>query len=516
MQNSNEGNKIISFHEISKSFGGVHAVNKVSFDVIAGEVHGLVGENGAGKSTLVKIIGGVYQLDGGKIVYDGNMVSFHDPKHSEELGIRVVHQEVPICLNLTVAESIFLAPFPPRKGIFVDRKAMVRISEEILKRLGITLNPKQLVSQCSPAQRQLILIAKALAEKVKLVIMDEPTSSLSESEVKILFNVIRLLQKQGETFLFISHRLNEVIDICNRITVMRNGGYICTMDNSHRDISIDILSERIIGKEVQSVTRTEDYRIKNKKVVLEVRNLSQESSGLHDISFTLHQGEILGIAGFLGAGRTELLRCLFGMEPYDTGEIFLNGEPVFLRNPKDAIGKGIGFLCEDRNISIYYDKSIWVNVVSVIIDRLQRLGFINKRKCVDVAKKYKDELRIEAPSTNTEVFSLSGGNQQKVVLSRWLLAKPKIFLLDEPTRGIDIGAKMEIRHTILDLAASGISVIYVSLDFDELIKISDRILVMSRGRIVKELSGRERTIAHLVKSINVPGDGTVIQKATTV
>jgi ABC-type sugar transport system ATPase subunit len=516
MINSKEVKKIISFHEISKNFGGIHAVNKISFNVLVGEVHGLVGENGAGKSTLVKIIGGVYPPDGGEIVYDGETVSFHDPKHSEELGIRVVHQEVPICLNLTVAESIFLTPFPPRKGIFVDRKSMVRISEEILKRLGINLNPKQLVSQCSPAQRQLILIAKALAEKVKFVIMDEPTSSLSESEVKILFSVIRKLQKQGETFLFISHRLNEVIDICNRITVMRNGEYIDTMDNFHRDISIDLLTEKILGKEVKKVTRAEDYRIEGKKVVLEVRNLSQESSGLKDISFKLHQGEILGVAGFLGAGRTELLRCLFGVEPHNAGEILLNGKPVFLENPKDAIEKGIGFLCENRNESIYYDKSIWVNVVSAIIDRLQRFGFINKRKCLDVARKHKEKLRIEAPSIYTEVFSLSGGNQQKVVLSRWLLATPKIFLLDEPTRGIDIGAKMEIRNTILDLSADGISVIYVSLDFDELIKISDRILVMSRGCIVKELSGKERTIANLVKSINASNDKTVNKTITPV
>lgn len=503
---NNEVKKIIAFYEIRKSFGSIDAVKGVSFDVLVGEVHGLVGENGAGKSTLVKIIGGIHQPDGGKIVYNGETLSFHGPKHSEELGIRIVYQEVPICLNLTVAESIFLAPFPPSKGIFVDRKSMIRISKEILERLEINLNPKQLVGQCSPAQRQLILIAKALAEKVKLVIMDEPTSSLSESEVKILFAVIRKLQKQGETFMFISHRLNEVADICNRITVMRNGEYVDTLDNSQRDISLGLLTEKIIGKEVFKVTRSEDHRVKDKKIVLEVRNLSQERTGLKDISFKLHQGEILGVAGLLGAGRTELMRCLFGVEPHDTGEILLNGKQIFLKKPIHAIEKGIGFLCEDRNESLYYDQSIWVNLVSAIIDRLQRFGLINRKKCSDVAKKYKEELRIDAPSIYTKVFSLSGGNQQKVVLGRWLVSTPKIFLLDEPTRGIDIGAKMEIRHKILDLVASGISVIYVSLDFDELIKISDRILVMFRGRIVKKLSGEEMTISNIVKSINVPND----------
>ena len=369
--------------------------------------------------------------------------------------------------------------------------------------MEIDLDHKQLVGLYSPAQRQLVIIAKALAEKVKLVIMDEPTSSLSEAEVRILFTVLKKLQKEGGTFMFISHRLNEVIDLCNRITVMRNGEYIDTLDNAQRDLSMDFLTEKIVGKEVMKVTRPKEHRVKAGKVVLEVRNFSQERTGLKDINFQLHQGEILGLAGLRGAGRTELMRCIFGMEPPDTGEILLDGKPVSLQKPIDAIQNGIGFLSEDRNESLYYTHSIWVNITSVIIDRLQKFGLIKRKKCSDVAKRYKEELRIDAPSIYTEVFSLSGGNQQKVVCGRWLAATPRILFLDEPTKGIDVGAKVEIRRKILDMAASGISVIFISLDFDELLMVSDRILVMSRGRIVKELSGEEMTIANIVKNINV-------------
>ena len=369
--------------------------------------------------------------------------------------------------------------------------------------MEIDLDHKQLVGLYSPAQRQLVIIAKALAEKVKLVIMDEPTSSLSEAEVRILFTVLKKLQKEGGTFMFISHRLNEVIDLCNRITVMRNGEYIDTLDNAQRDLSMDFLTEKIVGKEVMKVTRPKEHRVKAGKVVLEVRNFSQERTGLKDINFQLHQGEILGLAGLRGAGRTELMRCIFGMEPPDTGEILLDGKPVSLQKPIDAIQNGIGFLSEDRNESLYYTHSIWVNITSVIIDRLQKFGLIKRKKCSDVAKRYKEELRIDAPSIYTEVFSLSGGNQQKVVFGRWLAATPRILFLDEPTKGIDVGAKVEIRRKILDMAASGISVIFISLDFDELLMVSDRILVMSRGRIVKELSGEEMTIANIVKNINV-------------
>ena len=495
---------IIEFHEVHKWFGGIHAVNEVSFSVQTGEIHGLVGENGAGKSTLIKITGGIYKSDGGKIVFDDETVSLRDPRHSEELGIRIVHQEVPICLNLTVAENIFLDPFPPSKGVFVDRKFMIQKSGEILERLGIDLNPKQLVGLCSPAQRQLVMIAKALAEKVKLVIMDEPTSSLSEAEVEILFSVLKKLQKEGRTFMFISHRLNEVINLCDRITVMRNGKYIDTLDNGQRDLSIDLLTEKIVGREVMKVTRPKERRLKAGKVVLEVRNLSQERTRLKDINFQLHEGEILGLAGLRGAGRTELMRCIFGVEPPGTGEILLNGKSVSLQKPIYAIQNGIGFLSEDRDESLYYGHSIWVNITSVIIDRLQWFGLIKRKECSGVAEKHKEELQIDAPSIYTEVFSLSGGNQQKVVLGRWLAATPRILFLDEPTRGIDVGAKVEIRRKILDLAASGIAMIFVSLDFDELLMVSDRILVMSRGKIVKGLSGEEMTIVNIVKNINIP------------
>ncbi|MCP4403439.1 MAG: sugar ABC transporter ATP-binding protein [bacterium] len=502
MMNSSQKNTI-EFQGIHKRFGGIHAVKDVSFGVRYGEVHGLVGENGAGKSTLVKIIGGIHQPDDGRIIFNGERVSFRDPKQSEGVGIRIVHQEVPICLNLTVAENIFLDPFPPSKGIFIDRASMTRTAQQILDRLGIDLNPKQLVGHCSPAQRQLVLVAKALAEKVKLVVMDEPTSSLAEAEVELLFTVIKKLQQEGETFMFISHRLSEVIDICDSVTVMRNGEYIDTLDNAQRSLPIDLLTEKIVGKEVADVTPSEGRRVQAENVVLELRNVSQEQSGLNEVCFQLYQGEILGIAGLLGAGRTELLRCIFGMEPPTGGEMFLFGKSVSLGKPIHAIQKGIGFVSEDRSESLYYGQSIWANITSVIVDRVQKFGFMKKDDCVRIANRYKEELQMSAPSVHTEVFSLSGGNQQKVIFGRWLASSPSILLLDEPTRGVDVGAKAEIRRKILDLADNGMSVIYVSLDFDELVKVSDRILVMSRRRIERELRGGEMTVASIVKNINI-------------
>jgi len=502
---SNAQRELISFHEIHKWFGGVYAVKGVSFSLRQGEIHGLVGENGAGKSTLIKICGGIYKPDSGRIIFDGETVSFRNPRHSEELGIRIVHQEVPICLNLTVAENIFLDPFPPSRGVFVDRKFMNRKSSEILQRLGIDLNPKQPAYLCSPAQQQLILIAKALAQRVKLVIMDEPTSSLSEAEVEILFSVIRRLQQEGGTFMFVSHRLHEVIDICTRVTVMKNGEYVDTLDNEQRDVSVDLLTQKIVGKEVMKVTPLKEHRVKPGKVVLEVRNLSQARAGLKNINFQLRQGEVLGLAGLRGAGRTELMRCIFGLDRPDTGEILLDGKPISLQKPIHAIRNGIGFLTENRGESLYYAHSVRANIASVIIDRLQRFGLIKGKDYSNLARKYKEELRIDSPSVQTELFNLSGGNQQKVVLGRWLAANPRVFFLDEPTRGIDVGVKVEIRHKIRDLVATGISVIFISLDLDELLMISDRILIMRRGYIAKELSSKEMTRANIIKDISNHG-----------
>lgn len=501
---------LLVFDNIHKSFGGVHALKGVSFSVQVGETHGLVGENGAGKSTLIKIAGGVYRSDAGHILFDEQRAIFHGPRDSERLGIQIVHQDVPICPNLTVAENIFLDPSPPSRGVFLDRRLMNKESIGILDRLGVDLDPKQPAALCSPAERQLILIAKALAQDVKLVIMDEATSSLSEAEVDLLFGVIRRLQQEGTTFLFVSHRLGEVISICDRITVLRNGEYIDTLANDDHNTAIDRLTELIVGKEMQTVTRQASRTVDTSKVVLNVQSLSHTKCGLKDISFELYEGEILGLAGLRGAGRTELLHCLFGVEPPDSGEVIVYGKPVRVRTPADAIAIGMGLLSESRDEALYYTHSVRSNMASVIIDRLARFSLIRNREYNDIAQQYVEELQIEAPSIHSEVFNLSGGNQQKVLFGRWLSANPRILLLDEPTRGIDVGVKEEIRRRILELAAGGISIIYVSLDFEELVHLADRVLLISRGQVVDELLGDQLTVANIVKTINryeQAGDG---------
>jgi ABC-type sugar transport system ATPase subunit len=493
---------LLVFQGIHKSFGGVHALKGVSFFVRSGEIHGLVGENGAGKSTLVKITGGVYRSDAGDVVFDGRRAVFHSPRDSEVLGIRIVHQEVPICLNLTVAENIFLDPKPPRRGILLDRKVMNRESVRILNLLGIELDPKRLAGLCSPAERQLLLIAKALAEKVKLVILDEATSSLSGAEVETLVSVIRNLKKAGTTFLFVSHRLGEVIAICDRVTVLRNGEYIDTLANDQHDLSLEVITEKIVGKEIQTVTRQADRTVDKSRVVLKVEGLCQEKYGLKGIDFELHEGEVLGLAGLRGAGRTELLQCLFGVAPPDSGKVSVRGKPVKLRSSASAIASGMGLLSESRNEALYPMHSVRSNMASVIIDRLARFLVIRNREYNEVAQRYVQELQIEAPSIHSEVFSLSGGNQQKVLFGRWLSASPSILLLDEPTRGIDVGVKADIRRRILELAATGISIIYVSLDFEELVQVSDRVLLISRRQLVDELLGDDLTVANIVRTVN--------------
>ena len=497
MNSSGEG-RLVAYEGVAKSFGGVRALKGVSFGILPGTVHGLVGENGAGKSTLIKVTGGVYPPDAGQILFDAQPVTFHSPRDSEARGIRIVHQEVPICLNLTVAENIFLNPSPPRRMMLLDRRRMNRRSVDLLKRLGINLDPTRNVGLCSAAERQLILIAKALAEDARLVILDEATSSLSDAEVQLLFAVIRNLKHHGTTFLFVSHRLNEVSSICDRITVLRNGQYIGTYD--HPDI--DFLTERIVGKEIEQVVRKDAMLPQDCEIVFEVEGLTQEKSGLSNISFQLHKGEILGLAGLRGAGRTELMETLFGLRRRDRGSFSLRDKPINIRAPRDAIRHGLGFLCESRNEALYYTHSVRSNIASVIIDRLRRYGLINGRRFSQVARTYVEDLQITTPSIHTEVASLSGGNQQKVLLGRWLAAGPDILLLDEPTRGVDVGAKSEIRKRILGLAAQGVSIVYVSLDFEELVQVCDRVLIISEGELIDELSGGDLTVTNIVRKIN--------------
>jgi len=500
--------QLIEYCGITKSFGGVHALSDVSFSIDTHEIHGLVGENGAGKSTLIKITGGVYASDAGQLIFDNERAVCHTPRDAEQLGISIVHQEVPICANLTIAENIFLNPVPPHRGPLLDRAEMVRRSAETLHHLGIDLDPKRLVSTCSAAERQLILIAKALAEEAKLIILDEATSSLSEDEVALLFSVLRKLKSAGKTFMFVSHRLNEVIAICDRITVLRNGTFVSTEENFAHDMSVSHLTELIVGcdvttDEIETVKGASDQDLSGACPRLRVKGLCQNQTSLHDISFDLAAGEVLGLAGLRGAGRTELLECLFGVHHPTAGEILLDGEPFHARNPRCGIRQKMAYLSESRVDELFYEHSVRFNVSAVVLDSLATVGFIDRREEARIAEACVRDMRVNTPSIYSKIASLSGGNQQKVLLGRWLAAKPRILLLDEPTRGIDVGAKMEIRRMILELAQEGVSVIYVSLDPEELVQVASRILVMANGSIVAEMCGSKLTVANVVQEINV-------------
>lgn len=498
-------NVLLKFNNISKNFDGVRALDKVTFSIKKGEIHGLVGENGAGKSTLIKICVGIYKNASGNIYLDGREVLFSNPIDSENAGIRVVHQDVSriLCFNLSVTDNIFLGPNLERRGLFfLNRKRMNQKASEVLRKLGINLNPELRVGEVSPAMQQLTLIARAFYLKAKLIIMDEPTTALSSKEIDFLFRIIKKLKQDGTTFLFVSHKLHEVIDITDRITVLKDGKYIDTVNT--RDVDIPTLSYMMTGKaELQEKLEEEikSHHFKKENVILEVNNLSSKKLKLKDISFKLYRGEILGIAGLLGSGRTEFLSTLFGINSYDKGKILLNNKVVAFKNPRQAIKNGIGLITEERSLALFDNLNLNDNIVPVIIDKLAILGWIKNKKYADLARKYKELLEISAPSIKTSILSLSGGNQQKTLISRWLAADIKILLCDEPTKGVDVGSKVEIRHKMLNLSNHGVSIIYISSEFDELVKISDRILIISRGAIVKQFTKEEVGRLNL-KSIN--------------
>ncbi|MBA7629160.1 Galactose/methyl galactoside import ATP-binding protein MglA [subsurface metagenome] len=492
---NNSNNLLLKFNKISKNFDGVRALNKVSFSIGKGEIHGLIGENGAGKSTLIKICVGIHKSDSGNILLDGEEVVFNNPVDSEKAGIRVVHQDVTriLCFNLSVEDNIFLGPNLERRGFFfLNRKKMNHQANELLKRLGIELDPKLKVGDVSPALQQLTLIARAFYLKAKIVIMDEPTTTLSSKEIDFLFRIVKKMKVEGTTFLFVSHKLNEIIEISDRITVLKDGKYVDTVKT--KDVDIPALSYMMTGKsklQEKLDAEIEFHQFQRKNVILEVNNLNSKKLKLKDISFKLYKSEILGIAGLLGSGRTELLTTLFGINSYDNGKIIFNNKLVNFKNPRQAIRSGIGLITEERNLALFNNLNLNDNIVPVIIDKLANWGWIKNKKYIELAKKYKELLEISAPSIKTSILSLSGGNQQKTLISRWLAANIKILLCDEPTKGIDVGSKVEIRRKMLDLSNHGVSIIYISSEFDELLKISDRILIISRGTIVKEFTSEE-------------------------
>ena len=486
---------LLEVHGISKSFPGVKALDKVDFWADGGQVTALLGENGAGKSTLMKILSGVYRADEGQIFLGGKIVQPVDPNDAKKLGIAIIYQEFNLTPNQTVAANIFLGREIVRKDVagwfgIVDRAFMRRETEKLLQQVGAHFSPDTLVRNLSVAEQQMVEIAKALAEEAQVIIMDEPTSALGEDEVKTLFDIIRNLKKRGLAVIFITHRLEEVFQIADRITVLRDGKVVgsLTIEEATPDAVIAMMVGRILDRSMvrQTAQTTGD-------TVLEVRGLTRRGK-IHDVSFSLKRGEILGFAGLVGAGRSETARAIFGADPIDSGEILIDGKPVEITSPGDALKAGLALVPENRQQhGLILRQSVMVNVALPNLDHLARNFFVRRGFMQTMVQGYVDKLNIRTPSLSQRVMNLSGGNQQKVVLAKWLASNPKVLILDEPTRGIDVGAKAEVYAIMSDLARQGIGIIMISSELPEILMMSDRILVMCEGRVTGILNRSEAT-----------------------
>lgn len=474
---------ILEMREITKAFPGVLALDRASLKVKKGSVHALMGENGAGKSTLMKCLFGIYSKDSGDIVFDGKPVDYKDSKEALDGGIAMIHQELQPIPKMTVAENVFLGDYP-KKGIFVDHARMNEKTKEYLNIVGLNVDPRTLLGDLTISQQQSVEIAKAISKKAKIVIMDEPTSSLTETEVKKLFEIIRLLCSQNIAVIYISHKMDEILEISDEITILRDGQYVGTYDSKH--ITTDEIIHHMVGR-----TLTNQYPDhvdeSSEEIIFEVKHLtSPRKQSFYDCSFKLRKGEILGVAGLVGAQRSELMEAIFGLRSYlDTGEIYIHGKKEKIQKPEDAIKKGLALVTEDRrDTGIFGVLSVFDNItIASLKNHLGSLGLLSEKALQGLVNKGITDLRIKTPSSSTKISSLSGGNQQKVILSRWLSTNPEIFIMDEPTRGIDVGAKYEIYEIMDNLSKEGKSVIMISSEMGELLGMADRIMVMCEGKI---------------------------------
>lgn len=488
---------ILEVCNVSKSFPGVKALDCVSLNIRRGEVHALVGENGAGKSTLMRILSGAYPCTTyeGVIKVEGKKRAFHTPRHSEHAGIEMIYQEVSLIPDLTVAENIFVGNYPSKNGVFVKWEDMLTKARTALERVGLDLDPEEKVRNSSTSQQQMIAIAKAVYKNPKILVLDEPTSAITKTETEYLFRIINDLKSKGISCIYISHKLEEVFKIADRITVMRDGKIVGTVERG--ECSSDEIVNMMVGRKIEN--RYPKEKLPIGKEILRVENLSVPHKYVpgkkivDNVSFSLKAGEILGLAGLVGAGRSELVNALFGHLKKEAGcKIYVDGAPVNISYPKDAINNGIALVSEDRRQSgIISILSIRENITLAALRKLFRSCFIKYSKERQVVDEYKKKLSIKAPDIETKVRNLSGGNQQKVVLSKWLINNPKILILDEPTRGIDVGAKYDIYNIMTELAKQGIGIIMISSELPELLGMCDRFLVVSNGRIVDEFTRDE-------------------------
>ncbi len=482
---------LVEMDGISKDFPGVHALRDCRFDLRRGEVHALVGENGAGKSTLMKILAGVYRMDSGRIRVKGADVDIATPRAAQQLGISIIHQELSLMPNLTAAQNIFIGREPRgRMPFLLDERALNKSAQGLFDQLHLKLDPQTKVANLAVAQQQMVEIAKALSHKAEVVIMDEPTAALTETEIDELFRIIRKLRETGVGVVHISHRLEELKRISDRVTVMRDGQYIATVDT--KDASIEQIIRMMVGRAIFEEAR--EIHEAHPDVVLDVRDLSRGRAVRH-VSFELHRGEILGFAGLVGAGRTEVARAVFGADRADSAEISVNGRPAHINSPGDAVRRGIGYLSEDRKrFGLALSMDVETNIVLATLRRfLHAFGRVDAGRTRSAALQRVERLAIKTPSIRQKVRNLSGGNQQKVVIAKWLTADTDILIFDEPTRGIDVGAKSEIYHLLNELAHQGKAIIMISSELPEILRMSHRILVMCEGRITGELSGAGAT-----------------------
>ena len=474
------GDLILSMKGITKSFSGVAALKNAALDLKAGEVVALMGENGAGKSTLMKILTGIYSKDSGEIQYMGQEVCFKGPAESEEAGISIVHQELNMMNDLTVAQNLFIGR-EEMNGFLIDDKKMNEKARELFKVLKIDINPAEKIGNLTVGKQQMVEIAKAISSKAKVIIFDEPTAALTDSEIEELFKVIRDLKKQGTGMVYISHRMDEINVISDRVIVMRDGEYVGTLIT--KECSKDDIIKLMVGRAIFGEPKTASNVAKDAPVVLKCENLNR-GKAVKDVSFELRKGEILGFSGLMGAGRTEVARLIFGADKKDSGKIFINGKEVSINTPEDAVAHGIGYLSEDRKrYGLIVDKSVEENTVISSLNDFVKGIFIDKAKSKEVSQKYVESLKTKTPSVSQLVKKLSGGNQQKVVIAKWLVKNSDILIFDEPTRGIDVGAKSDIYALMERLAKEGKSIIMISSELPEVLRMSDRVIVMCEGRI---------------------------------
>lgn len=496
MTATSHSNSLLHMAGISKSFPGVRALDSVDLKVRASEIHAFLGENGAGKSTLLKILSGAQKPDHGTIEFDGKPVHFASPLDAQKAGIVTIYQEFTLAPDMTIAENVFIGREPGSR-LFISRSALESRTRALSERIGLDRNPNALVRDLSVAEQQMVEIARALSMSSKLIVMDEPTSALSRTEVQKLFEIIRGLKRDGISTIFVTHRLEEVFEICDRYTVLRDGRHVGA--GTVAETTLEGIIRMMVGRELGLLAKRQTSYATDQTALrvegLSRRRKSSDASAieLHNVSFNVKKGEILGIAGLVGAGRTETARAIFGADKIDSGRIFVAAQEVAIKSPRDAISHGIGLVPEDRKQqALFLALAIKTNLSIASHDRISSLGvFINASKEDALVEEYKKLLNIRMSSPDQIVRNLSGGNQQKIVLARWLALRPKVLIVDEPTRGIDVGAKVEVHNLLFEMAASGIAIIVISSELPEILALADRIVTMREGRITGEISGAE-------------------------